>query len=208
MKARIAGPLALACGLSGAAYAADHLDSPAVSEESAADINDLFAFVSPSDQDSIVLIMTVFPAAGADAMFSDAVQYTFNVRRAADGEVRSVDCTFEADGSYQCQGPAGAVASGTVNGEPAAGDSIRAWAGLRDDPFFFDFAAFQRTVGLTDEGAPFCLLDPERDEGTDFFAGLNTLAIVVEIRSEVFTQGLDEENDLLAIWAATTRRGG
>lgn len=207
MRTRILYTAALVCAAFGSAQAADHLDSPAVTAEPAADINDLYAFVSPQDENAIVLIMTVHPLAGAESSFSDAVTYTFNVLRTRDSALRTVDCTFESNGAFRCAGPGGAVANGTVGGGTAMGDSIKAWAGLRDDPFFFDLEAF-RAVTAGGEGNVFCVLDPESGGNGDFFAGLNVLSIVVEIRSEVFTQGLDASNDLLAIWAATTRREG
>jgi hypothetical protein len=47
------------------------------------------------------------------------------------------------------------------------------FAGLRDDPFFFDLARFNEIVmGMTTEF---------RDPGVDTFAGANALAIVVEV---------------------------
>jgi hypothetical protein len=196
----------LATALAVPALAADHLDSPAVTAEPAADINDLYAFMAPADADKVVLVMTVFPQAGGDAAFSDAVNYTFHVRRSADGMSRDITCTFEADGSYSCAGPSGAVAAGTV-GETANGDSIQAWTGLRDDPFFFDLRAFNNAVGADDEANPFCALAPEAGGNGDFFAGLNALAIVVEVRKEVLLQG-EADNQVLSIWASTSRRGG
>ena len=189
------------------ALAADHLDSPSVSEDASTDINDIFAFVSPSDPEKLVMIMTVHPIANADSKFSDAANYTFNVVRNADGVARSINCTFTAD-TFSCTGPegSGVVAAGNI-GETAMGDSIMAYAGLKDDPFFFDLRAFRNVVGADADANAFCLLDPMAGGNGDFFAGLNALAIVVEVRKEVFVPA-DQANKILAIWASTSRKEG
>lgn len=197
--------LALAT-ISTPALAADHLDSPSVTADASTDINDLFAFVSPSDPDKVVLIMTVHPLADRASKFSDAANYTFNVVRNADGVDRSINCTFTAL-TFACAGPAGSgvMASGNI-GQTASGDSITVYTGLKDDPFFFDLKAFQHTIGANPDANGFCLLDPDAGGNGDFFAGLNALSIVVEVRKEVFTQG--NANEILAIWASTSRREG
>ena len=195
---------ALVAALAVPALAADHLDSPSVQAEPAADINDLYAFVAPDDPAKIILIMTVFPQAGADAAFSDAVNYDFHVSRMADGTDRDIRCTFEAAGTFACAGPSGAAASGNV-GETAEGDSIKVFAGLRDDPFFFDLQAFQNAVGANPEANPFCALAPDAGGNGDFFAGLNALSIVLEVRKDIFLQD-EAANQHLAIWASTSRR--
>jgi hypothetical protein len=64
----------------------------------------------------------------------------------------------------------------------------RMHAGLFDDPFFFDLVAFQN-------GLDFC------NPGTDFFAGANVSAIVLEIPSRL----LRATN--VGIWARTTIDG-
>src|SRR5262249_12939390 len=53
----------------------DHVDGPRSIGEPAADLTDLFAFTSPA------LGACVFPSAGEDAMFSNAIEYSIAVRR-------------------------------------------------------------------------------------------------------------------------------
>lgn len=194
--------MALVC-FGAPALAADHLDSPSVTADGSTDILDFFAFVSPSDADKLVLIMTVSPFAAADASFSDAADYTFWLATDSDA-VYAVNCTFTG-ASFTCDAGNGISATGNLDMR-ADGDSISAWAGMRDDPFFFDLPAFQNAIGANDEANPFCLLDAERGGNGDTFAGQNVNAIVVEVRSEVFLDG--EESNVLAIWATTSRRGG
>ena len=64
------------------AWAADHRDGPGVRADIAADINDVFAWMSP-DAARVYLVMTVFPFATAEARFSDSVQYVFHTSSAS-----------------------------------------------------------------------------------------------------------------------------
>src|SRR6478672_8776782 len=59
----------------------DHIDGPRQMGEPAADLSDLFAFTSPANPARTVLAACVFPSAGASAMFSNAVDYSFAIRR-------------------------------------------------------------------------------------------------------------------------------
>ncbi|MFB3111491.1 MAG: DUF4331 family protein, partial [Gemmatimonadales bacterium] len=52
---------ALIAGVSVIARSADHADSPAIASDVAADINDVYAFLSPTDANRLVLAMTVSP---------------------------------------------------------------------------------------------------------------------------------------------------
>jgi hypothetical protein len=61
----------------------DHVDGPRSIGEPAADITDLFAFTSPEDPTRTVLAMCVFPSAGENAVFSNAIDHAIAVRRVA-----------------------------------------------------------------------------------------------------------------------------
>ena len=194
----------IACfGMVSQGLAADHTDGPGVQAAPEADINDLYAFVSPDNPDKLVFIMTVTPFAGLDATPSDAVDYTFHVLAlGGEGAWQTVRCWYGEDGNFACDAGAGVTASG-VYGERADGDSISVWAGVSDDPFFFDLAAFGNTG--TEASPQFCLLDPDR-VAEDALAGSNVVGIVVEINKAVFVDGLEDQR--VAVWASTTRRGG
>jgi hypothetical protein len=58
---------------------------------------------------------------------------------------------------------------------PAIGSSngINAFAGPRDDPFFFDLVRFKEIIAGTQTGF--------RSPGVDAFAGTNVMSIVVEV---------------------------
>src|SRR5271165_3093021 len=61
----------------------DHVDGPRSIGDPAADLSDLFAFTSPENPARTVLAANVFPSAGASAAFSNALDHTIVVRRAA-----------------------------------------------------------------------------------------------------------------------------
>ena len=68
-------------------------------------------------------------------------------------------------------------------------DGVTAFAGRRDDPFFFDLAAFRNNLQFCPGGV-----------GTDFFRGKNVSSIVLELPSRMLTRGHDPK---IGVWAAT-----
>jgi hypothetical protein len=70
-------------------------------------------------------------------------------------------------------------------------DGITVFAGVRDDPFFFDLTQFQAILAGQASGF--------RNPGVDTFAGTNVLAIVVEVPISM----LGGPN--LNIWGTTSR---
>lgn len=208
------GALALTSALCMAspAFAADHLDSLRTRGDASADINDLFVFrgnaADLDGQETTVFIMTVVPAATADSRLSDQVEYVFNIAEpGANGMRWKITCTATTpDGgnaqSVTCAAPGGAtdtIAFNTVDAGNPANETMRIYAGLVDDPFFFDLNAFNSVLDSVLAGAP----DPGPlvdATGSDFFVDLNAVAIVVEIDNSVFG---DASN--LRVWASTER---
>jgi hypothetical protein len=191
LKSRI---LTIALAASAPAFAADHLDGPAVSGDPAADINDLYAFVNPNDPGELVFAATVMPLADANARFSNAVEYRFRIRHAS-GMHGALDiaCRFPGK-AVVCRGPHDTEVAGPQERVNREG-GLRVFAGLRDDPFFFDLGAFLDTVAT---------LAPQfTDPGTDFFEGLNTLAIVIGVDTALL--GADGDDSILQVYASTHR---
>lgn len=221
---------AFALTTGGVALAADHLDSPATQAEPAADINDLYAWTS-ADGEHLNLVLTVFPAATEAAAFSDSVQYVLHTASSAtfggDATALAIICQFDANQEISCwagdQDYANGDASATAGVESVNG-SFRVFAGLRDDPFFFNLDGFQATVDTVVAAAGGLSFDdagcPAVDAGTstalvtqlasaadggsaqDFFAPLNTLAIVIEIDIDAVNAG----GDLVSVWGSTRVR--
>lgn len=152
------GAFALAVALVGpSALAADHLDSPAVKADAAADITDVYAW---AEGEKLLLVLNVSPLATAESKFSDAVQYALHVESGAaypfSGMTTKKDvvCTFDAAQAIQCWvGDPGGKVDDSVKGDASAAaglasDSgkIKVFAGLRADPFYFNLAGFQDAV--------------------------------------------------------------
>ncbi|MCB2053875.1 MAG: DUF4331 family protein [Geminicoccaceae bacterium] len=171
---------------------ADHREAPAVDLRPASDINDIYAFVSPTTPGNVVLIMTVNPVADPDFAGTYAFSPNTRYRIAADvnGDVvfdRYVDLFFTpvANGSQTFTAflPGGRKIVGTTTpgtvrpsgpNEPIINSSpdnrIKIFAGLTDDPFFFDGVGFSRALAGTGGF-----------RGEDSFAGFNVSSIVIEL---------------------------
>lgn len=211
--------------------AADHTDSPSVTEDAASDINDLFAWV---EGDKLIVAMTVFPFAGDDASFSDAVLYSFFIRSQDDvlaptatSDTR-LTCSFDAAGAAECWLGDMAYATGDPSTSIASDDgSLRVFAGLRDDPFYFNLSGFQAVVDFVVENAAGLTFDtagcpdlnaaqataivtqlqnepdptvfPGLTPGVDDFRTQNVLAIVAEIDLD----SVNASGNILGVWATT-----
>lgn len=188
--------LLLVLAVAAPAFAADHLDAPALSGNGQVDINDLYAFQSPSNPANSVLIMTVNPFAGvlSPLAFDPAVEYQIQIDNTGDAVA---DITYTA--SFGAAAP-NAVQSYTLSQDGTAigggltgvdlpttgGGTVR--AGLFDDPFFFDLAGFQDGLNFT---------------GDDAFAGQNVAAIVLEVPST----DLNGADSNIGVWARTVEGG-
>lgn len=211
------------------ARSADHLDSPAVTAEPAADINDLYSWM---DGNNAVFVLTVFPAAPAGAKFSDAVEYVFHTASSpafgGAGTPSNIICTFDAAQKIQCWVGSDDYVTGDASqpaGLTSASGRVKVFAGLRADPFFFNLDGFKNTVSLVegaagsldfdDAGCPALDVDTSAalvdalktnpDGGgapVDFFKNLNTLAIVVSVDKSLVTKG----GPIVSAWASTNRK--
>lgn len=155
-------------------FAADHLDSPSVQADGSVDINDLYAFQSPSNPNNFVLVMTVNPLAGvvSGTAFNSRAVYEFGID--VNGDAKP-DQTYRFYFSRPRRGVQRfVVIDGRGRpggfGQTGAGSSLSnggmVTAGVYDDPFFFDLNGFNNGLNFT---------------GVDFFAGANVSAIVLEV---------------------------
>lgn len=220
--------LALGAAAVAPARAADHRDGPAVRVDPASDINDVFAWTS-ADASHIHLAMTVFPFAGSGARFSDQVQYVFHTTSqaafgAGNAQVVDVICEFDAVQTLQCWVGSDAYISGdaaTTSGLVGDDGRVRVYAGLRNDPFFFNLNGFNATTalvvgaagGLTFDAAGCPALDaatsnllvqqlatePNGAPATDEFLAANTLILVLSIDKDLLTSA----GDIVGVWAGT-----
>lgn len=172
------------------------------------DINDVYVF--PAAGNRTVLAMTTNPAVNIPAIdpfgtYATNVQYRLNVDNTGDfiqdisyvttfgipdgqGVQHYTVKRFVGAAAVTASGDGMAVASGftdTAKGKPQSRAGTMAFAGERSDPFFFDLIGFRGTLGLDPVTLQrLCSVAPDPDTdgtGTDFFAPLNTLAIVLEV---------------------------
>jgi hypothetical protein len=209
----------LAVALAAPSWASDHIDGVRTTADPAADLTDLFTFVSPKDPNRLVLIMNVHPVTVGITRFSDAVDYKFRIRPVTDPSTltpsndprqeQSIVCTFSTGnlitGSQNAtctfnlgNGTDSIQFSTRGNGYRAGGDGERGgrrvFAGVRSDPWFLDLGktlAFNNNVHTP---------DPTSLPGVNGLWGQNVLSIVVEVdKSEL-------GGSVLAVTAQTVRK--
>jgi hypothetical protein len=176
MKKKIlVGGLLAAAFTSGIIFAADHIDAPAVtganSTSTGADITDIYAFQSPTDNSKMVFVMNVqglmSPAATSAASFPNNVMYEFNIDNNGDNVEDLVIQALVQNGKIRVYGPVAPAVSGTMstvktNGvmtetsvtaynanNPSIGtnsNGIKIFAGPRDDPFFLTWHGLKKSL--------------------------------------------------------------
>ena len=199
----------------------DHISGPRAIAGPACDITDLYVFPSPEQSAHLVLVMNVCPFVGQSAFFSDVITYRFRLRPitiAATGPAAAfgvgesewtLECTFEAPAAREgsaaltqrgrCTASTGGSVSFVVNDEQGGQASgLRAFAGVRSDPFFIDLRVFRDTVttrqlALTDTGND---TGHTSGYGTNSLSGANVLSIVIEVESAKL---LGADGSLLAL---------
>lgn len=207
--AGLAASFALAGGLAVAANegtAADHLEAPLVQGDGRTDLNDIYVFQDPHTPGHTALVMTVNPVAGvlSPEDFDPEGDYRFLIDTDGDAKpderVRISFGEVEEDGRQRVKvkGAAG-KAKGWTGEEIALPGGGRLLAGTFDDPFYFDLQAFLDQVKSEGGSRTFC-----DDDATDFFAGLNVSAIVLEVPSSSITHGSPN----IGVWAETRNADG
>jgi len=228
---KVLGLVAGVALLASPVWSADHGDGPAVQADPAADINDLFVWMSP-DASKVQMVLSVFPNATEGARFSDSVQYVFHVGSGPEfGAVEDsgeIVCIFNSAQDIQCwAGDTSVMGDASSPAGLMSNDGrLRVFAGMRNDPFFFNLSGFLATTstvvgaagGLTfdDAGCPALdsgtstalvtqlMTEPGGDPAIDDFAGANVLAIALEIDKSLVTQ----DGSILGVWASTNRSVG
>src|SRR5581483_2016996 len=211
----LGGALALALAVvAGAApaSAADHGDAPLTKANHAEDIADVYAF---NDGPNVAFAVTVNPLSmpGVAPTFDAAGLYQIKIDNNGDAVADvTYNVTFGAPASDGTQNvtvlkATGAAADGTSNGgtqliagkttaataDPVVNTkgSVKLFAGLRDDPFFFDLNAFKAGLKF-------------RNPGNDFFLGLNASAIVLSVPPSDFQAS---GSTAASVWAVTSKGG-
>lgn len=180
----------------GPASAADHRDGPFATNDPTADINDVYTFINPSNPAELIVAVTVVPFANALSRFSSAVDYRLHIDNGS-GTEQVLTCRFPGSTQFVCNGITGLSASGGVGATRTGTGGLRVFTGLRDDPFFFDLAAFNATRNA--------LAPRFTNPGVNAFAGANTLTLVYGIPTAAVSAG--GTRNTLKIYASTKRTG-
>lgn len=206
-----------------AAGAADHLDAPGLTPPGGdvrLDLTDVYAFRAASGKTVLVLNVNPFTKAGKQATFASGVPSVVETKRVSywfridsngdavqdvglkiafgkpDGAgVQSLEVT--RNGKPLIEGRTSPFGKVVVNrGAPGA----IAYAGVRDDPFFFDLDGFVNILS-TEPGKSFLGCKSARP---DKFAGANVSSIVLELPATLLTA---KGSSKIGVWA-TTNLGG
>jgi hypothetical protein len=196
------------------AGAADHADAPGVQGDPQADITDIYAFRSPSNPDDLVAVLNVnpltAPTENGSTRFADDVAYQLHVDNTGDLVTdATVSVTFWNNGkNFMVEGLGNPITGDTSGaGAPAIVDAggIKVFAGLRDDPFFFDLVGFNNFVA-----GPFIPangLRPAGETPSDTLAGTNVSSIVLELPITALTGAATSDTGSIKVWASTVRDG-
>lgn len=211
--------------------AADHADGPAASADPAADITDVFAWMSPDTQD-MYLAMGIGRNVGSSFRFSDKVQYVIHTNSkasfgASGGVSYDVVCEFDVSGEIRCWAGNDEFIGGDGT-NPAGIESkdgrFKVYAGLRDDAFFFNLTGFKETAKIVEGAAPSLSFDPagcpKLDAATsgvlvgqlqsgvggvpakNDFAKFNLGMLVISIDKTLVTKG----GPIVGVWGSTHRK--
>lgn len=185
------------------AMAADHSEAPGTRADQLADIADLYAW---HDNASNTLTTVLTYAGLQPAMPRTKGDYdagvVYQIYIDSDGDFVE-DVTVSAEFSVDSKGMpwlhvtglpgASGTVTAPVNRPFTSEDGMRMFAGLRDDPFFFDFEGFNATLQTGT-----LMFDGDRDS----VAGLNAQAIVLEMDLAAALDG----SSTLNVWATTARK--
>ena len=197
------------------AKASDHQDTTFLAtQQTAADLTDLFVFESPTDPNNVVLAMDFDPliVSGATRPFDPNVLYQFKIDKTGDS-IEDVVLQFNINGTGSQQtvsvrGPSFPTTVGTqstlvpVRGTGALNtpftinNNIKVFVGLRKDPFFFDLEQFfkiipDRNYTLQPNPAPPFTVLTFRPPGQaqDTLATFNVHSIIVELPRNLLGTG-------------------
>src|SRR6185437_12255858 len=129
-----------------AVYAADHGDSTALMSNKAADITDVYAWMT-TDHTKVNLVLDVTPSAAAGDHFGTNILYVLHVQSfpkygmTPTAPPTDIICKFASDTSVQCWVGAAEYLAGdpsSTAGLASADGKVKLFAGQRNDPFFFN----------------------------------------------------------------------
>lgn len=222
---------AIALATSAAVMSADHAESPGADADAAADLADIFIFPSPQSPTRTVGAITFggrpAPRSRIDANFycDPNVLYTLHIDRAnAAGEFDNVpdvsiyvrfgrDVTGECGVQLQNVPGAGGTFSGKIEAVFESSTGLKAFAGQRNDPFFFDAEGYAALVAsFAGAGQSGDLVGAFRlganQPRRDSFANRNISAVVFEMDNNALSPASGATRPRVRVWSTTARLAG
>ena len=215
-KIFITALLCLSVIVGGILLAADHIDAPAITNQST-DITDVYVFRAENPDNMVFVANTqglLSPGATSGATFDERTMIEFNIDNNGDNIEDLVIQCIAKNGKMKVYGPVAPKAPGTTSylnindftaqvditpyGQPAIikeQKGVKVFAGPRDDPFFFDLGAFRQIIAGTASSFNY--------PGTDTFAGTNVLGIVVEVPKSMLGG-----SGTINVWAESKKKTG
>jgi Domain of unknown function (DUF4331) len=214
------------------ARGSDHADTPQIAASAGTDLTDVFVFPSPTNTNNVVLAMCVSPLipTGGTRAFDPTVLYQFKIDNSGDNiEDLVIQARFEGTGASQkviVSGPLAPSRNGTISDvliplattgtfntpfSPTSG--MQVFAGVREDPFFFDLEQFFTifpdratpingvTVPLANANTPKAATWRSASAAKDFLVGYNVLAIVVELPKSA----IKGTSGKIGVWCTTSK---
>lgn len=220
--------IAVLSAYAGHATAADHGDAPVLSSDRGADVNDCFAFQDPNNNFQTFLGFTVhgFIPSGElvnFSVFDPLIRYSFRFQNTGNAAPdNSIDLSFSRRTSTGTAQTATITFSGGLGGQTftapvtnptlatvaptrvvtTIAPNLRFFAGVVDDPFFFDIPAFSRFIASVATGPDVSVFNRARDS----FAGYNTLAIAFSVPTSMLTAPNDPASPTVAVECRTARQ--
>ena len=206
--------ICLSAAVGGILLAADHLDAPAVSNQST-DITDVYVFRGENPANMVFTVNTqglLSPGATTDAKFDENTLIEINIDNTGDNVEDLVIQCIAKNGKMKVYGPVAPKTAGTTSmvnisnmtaqvditpyGQSAIiaeQKGVKVFAGPRDDPFFFDLVRFRQVIAGTASSF--------NNPGNDTFAGTNVLGIVVEVPKSMLGS-----NGTINVWAESKKK--
>ncbi len=196
------------------AKAADHVDSPLPTASGQLDITDVYAF-RPATTNDLCVVLNVSPMTGMPVgnLFDNDGIYKIYVDNTGDNTPEAtVTVTFSGTSPQQFSiaGLAATPITGNVSTTSTpivvSTGGIQAFAGVRDDPFFFDlvgFKDFTSMLYLPDSGLR---LSTVNGTPADFFAGKNVASIVLQFPIVAVNGTGNPNTGTIRAWAKTFKK--
>lgn len=206
--------VAIATTIGGFLLASDHIDAPAVKNQTT-DITDLYVF-NGADTNNLVFVANtqglLAPNATAAAAFDPNTLIQINIDNTGDNVEDLVIQAIFAGGKMNFYGPVKPSATGTrskLEGDIIASVAVTAYgaspststtssgimvfAGPRDDPFFFDLDQYHAVIAGTASSF--------NNPGKDAFAGTNVMSVVIEVPKKLLNS-----TGKISAWLTTKKK--